>query len=395
MVECRARRRWRAIGCVAVFLVTVHAFAGSAAWPVPSTPAADWFDRYAAGDFNSVVESLTASPAPEKVIRAIKDEADAWVARASGDAAHRRLVAAAVGLEAAQVLRGEWPARRDLIEWGCRLLRQTNPPLPAERPWQLAAVALAEWHGEGLFLRTPPQYAANWGPSANHLAHAEARFPDEPRFKLADAILELGQGGILDVPVEPSSYAPYKFRVQERESGPELVPSADAAPSAARTIREAWALHIANGLRDLGLLMQLSDPSVRSEAHVRFGVIELELGQPSEALIHFDAGQPLATEPFLAYLIQLFRAAAFVRLGRSADAEGAYRAALALVPHAESAVTGLALLLSRTSRPAEASALVDQSLRSPSAVVDPLTMFYLGDARLYSTFITQLRASLR
>jgi tetratricopeptide (TPR) repeat protein len=146
----------------------------------------------------------------------------------------------------------------------------------------------------------------------------------------------------------------------------------------------------------------LTREGVGAEAQLHLGAIEISLDEPDVALPHLDAALQGASDPVMQYAVQFYRAAALTRLGQVQDAEIAFRAALGVYPHAESATVGLAWLLALNQHRAEASVLVAGELAAASSdrgpdlatVLDPLAIYALGDARLWDADIRQLRAAL-
>lgn len=95
----------------------------------------------------------------------------------------------------------------------------------------------------------------------------------------------------------------------------------------------------------LGRAVEL-DPGLH-EARLRLGRTLWRLGDPHEARSHLQRVAREAQEPMLVYLGQLFLARVYLDDGRAANAEGAYRAALAAAPASQAALLGLAELQAR------------------------------------------------
>jgi hypothetical protein len=92
-----------------------------------------------------------------------------------------------------------------------------------------------------------------------------------------------------------------------------------------------------------------------AEARVRGAWMRVQLGQFAEAFRTIEAVDP-GGDRVLAYWAGLVRGRIADALGRHADAERAYRDALAAAPHAQSAGIGLALSLFKLNRDVEADA---------------------------------------
>ena len=103
-------------------------------------------------------------------------QAQEWInAKGREDAARRRLAAATMVLEYTDARPGLSPP---LIEWACeQLAKYPSPEL--EQLWLRASIALVEGHQAWTILT---------GATSSHLAHARTRFPENPYFKLAEAV---------------------------------------------------------------------------------------------------------------------------------------------------------------------------------------------------------------
>ncbi len=89
----------------------------------------------------------------------------------------RRLVAATFALETARAgLDHEWANSVDLIDWGWTQLSKERQPLPAERLWHLAAIALF-------------QGALDVDELETRIGRLKSRFPDDPHVVLAQGWL--------------------------------------------------------------------------------------------------------------------------------------------------------------------------------------------------------------
>jgi hypothetical protein len=84
-----------------------------------------------------------------------------------------------------------------------------------------------------------------------------------------------------------------------------------------------------------------------------------------------------------------------VHAKRSADAERAYRGALAAVPGSQAASVALAALLFRSDRRSEASELITSMLARHPPVADPWRSYAHADDRFWSLLITRLRGEVR
>jgi Ca-activated chloride channel family protein len=237
------------------------------------------------------------------------------------------------------------PSASDVVEWACSVLREGSP-LPAERTWHVAAIAVLE--------RFRGQSALD-----SHIAHAESRFPKDPEWALARAVF------------------------QELQTWPDRRDDAEYRPPSGQTAsRIAARFEEAAGFA-----------ATRREAHLRWGYFELRRGRADEALTHFaEAGDP--GEPVLRYWLHLFKGRALERVGRLDDAIAAYRLAFSEVPYAQSATTALAVALVANHQVDEAAALTNRML-SVQPPLDPWSFYTFPATRLWQTLMSRLREAVK
>jgi hypothetical protein len=137
-----------------------------------------------------------------------------------------------------------------------------------------------------------------------------------------------------------------------------------------------------------------STDAAGAEASVRGAWISFQLGKVPDALRMID-GVEVVDDPTLAYWAGLFRGRIDNALGRHADAERAYRAALAARPDAQSAGVGLALTLFRLNRDAEADAVAVAVRTRATVTDDPWWTYMSGDYRFVDHWIESLRGTPR
>ena len=386
-------RAWR-FGALFVALVVCGLAGGHAIAQTQTT--ASLLDRYRGGDFAGALADVAAKKDYDGLLKDLQRQGQAWVdAGPAADRARRELAASTLALEAARVAAETaewkwvqhvpgnapgtphlpgilpqsyqapdaiwWKTPPQLIEWGCALLRREPAPTPAERLWQLAAVATVERAGDWEFLIGSP-----WDPRGNvkdefeHLSHVIKRFPDEPRFALAQAIA-------IEWRTWPSGW-PGSFRHSR--------------------------LVVPNSSEAAGALDHMSkNDAIGPEASLRLGFLRFRTGHTDDALSLFSHVEATTRDPYLVYLAHYFSGQALARKGQTAEAEQAYRAALATIPRAESATMALAALLAESNRHLEASALVETSFAGQMPV-DPWRGYESADDRFWPELITQLHAEI-
>ena len=169
-------------------------------------------------------------------------------------------------------MRDKWLKLRELVEWGCQLLRR-GPPTEGERLWQRASIAVAEGalDSEVLF---------NWQSGLRTLAHAsqaQQRFPSDARI----ASLQ-------------------RFAVQS----PTRLGSATVQPGLetgldepARTFYDA-----AHDTAVRKLTPLFNDPEVGAEAALRVGHLQLIQLRFDQALAALDVAARRSQTDYVTYL---------------------------------------------------------------------------------------------
>lgn len=309
----------------------------------------DLLDLYAMGEHASVREALKKASNGDLgiVLDMLRRDGAKWIGQ-DGARQHsrRRLIAAVFALDAAHAaLDTQWMTAERIIDWACALMREEPGPSQMERTFQLAVVGLLEGSGRLEDLD-------------EHLAHARQRFPDEPRWLLADAF---------------------------------------------KSEWEYWRLHLTIGGRADGgdptlVLPALERAASRAENQrevaLRRGFVELSAGRHEQALALL-AQVPPGDDRSQLYLAHLFMGWALEHQKRSEDAIAAFRAALDAVPHAQAATLHAAALLYQSGDRAAADALVESMLSEGKDVVDPWRIYGYGDLRRVPALIAELQRAIR
>jgi hypothetical protein len=345
-----------------------------------------------------------------------------WISAGGPELAERRrLVAATLAIEISHSRKSVYlPFRAPLVIWGCELLRKNPPPVAtdAERLWYIASVAaLEEFSGWSLLVLPPAPSGAGAGRGASpptgkigdlqiqegpsgHLAHARARFPNEPRFLLAQVeqsdMQTMGLGALRR---DVESH----YELRSSEIPPEVV--ADLRRRAADVNNERDRQDAAEALRRIESLPQIANgyaqlaryDSIHAEVELRFGYLAARTLNWDRAIEHLAMVPQVTSDSHLIYLSHYIRGWALQRSGKRAEATEAYRQALAIVPNVRSATTLLAAQLFLSDTPGDrgqAYGLLDASDKS-NPPADPWMLYYQGDARLWPEFIARLREALK
>ena len=140
----------------------------------------------------------------------------------------------------------------------------------------------------------------------------------------------------------------------------------------------------------------LTHPSTAPEARIRFAWFLHGAGKQADALAKLTeaADQPI-DEPGLRYLRLLFLGHVLSALDRHDEALAAFRAALEVLPAAQSGRVALMnALLMRGDRSA-AEALAEQVQTAAEGPLDPWWVYWQGQYRFYSTAIARIREMSR
>jgi hypothetical protein len=378
---------------------------------IPKLPAQarsiyEYFDKYAAGEVSAPQEF--ARTANEKQIKAIEEQAARWITANPSAHQRRRVAVASFVLEVAREWQGtpNWHLGRRLISWACHEFSSTKtPPERGEQLWYLASVALVGGAEDWWFLigRSAFGDARKSGKQPvedelfrGHLAHAVARFPNDPRFALAGAVsiesLSWEVGGIGRDPNQRGIIAGEIAREALTRTNNDWDDSG-ALPKVKRGQTTGpgiiQVLQVAQRYASLA-----NEPPIAAEASIRAGVLSHRIANYEQAIGHLARVPQLTEDPFFVHLSRLIEGVVRERQGRDEDAVEAYRAALQAVPRAQTASTMLTARLIKMGRLADAAKVADEFFSGPP-VVDPWRQYRLGDFRSWPSLMKQLRAEFQ
>jgi tetratricopeptide (TPR) repeat protein len=347
--------------------------------PLPRGPSTrDVLDQYLKGDYEAAVGN------PPRLLRFNSDDAERWItAGGQAQVERRQLAASLFALEYAGMRTAVLPA---MLNWA-RGVMSRHPPRAIEALWLRCSIALAEGLNRWVFLvQGVAQSTSNrktGPPPDGHIRFARTRYPDDPYFQMAEAIgAEMSAARPLD---RLSGQLP-----QSRSGWDDI--AADRLDFS--TFRQAE--RTAQLERAAGLFERLtSHPTLGPEAGLRLGYVRLRQGQTDAALAQFDQLPSRTKSASLRYLGHLYSGWALAFLGRTDEAVIAYRAALSVVPRAQSATSLLIGLLVKADRLAEAEAAAEEFLVADVAPVDPWRAYYGGEFGEYPHLVRQLREALK
>jgi len=348
--------------------------AGPSGAPAPSLPAL--IESYASGAYDDAIRQIATEDVGRWRVSFVRD-VPGWIRSEPDRMEARRAAAASFLLEASQArLESDWGRLADLIEFTCADLRAGRPPSEFELAWHRASIALAGRARARLWLlgefavlphQTPVRRPQTTPEKMNpkHLLHALERFPDDPQLQLARIVAwTWGRDN------EPTRNEPAFFD--------------DFPPSSARANAPREAIRALEAL--------VENPVVGTEAYVRIAQMEIVAKHPESALRAARHAE-LATSAAVRYLALYLSARALEALDRPDEAVVKYKAALSVVPRADSATLGLASLQFVRDDRANALGLIRQTFDQPS-VLDPARLIGYGSFLHWTRLRDAMRAQL-
>jgi len=353
-------------------------------------------DLYAAGKIDDAMTT---------VARATRDQAhdlriqlvvygQTWIHGGPPEISPRLFAAAAFGLdmEALRAERGEWSVRRQsdcagncVLEWGCIVLRARKVSDERDRLWLLASVALAEGVRDWSFLQTPLAPSLSRAAEGGHLAHALARHPNEPRFRLARAAAIASRFDTtteLDLP---------KAGELARTPGNPAVIVARPPPMGSMEERRRGQLDYAMQQ----FVRLVDDPVVGTEARIRLAYLHYRSEQYEQARREAEAAANVTSDADLRYLASFLAGQAAQAAGDLDNAETLYTQALAIRPRAQSASLALAALEMVRGAAGPAYDLFAAPRSSRVDDDDPWRLFFYGDFPKLASLVRELRARVK
>jgi hypothetical protein len=384
---------WTARGVILAALLSVTAVGAQA------PPVGGILDRYARGDFDTASALASTLTAPG-AIRSFENQARRWIEADRAGVGRRRLTVAIFALDAAQQLVSAegWESARDLLAWSCTQLRLNTQPDPAERLWHLAAIATMQGAGDWLLvagrMSATGRAPASGGNQTErelgqgHLSHAMARFPSEARFGLAAVVAaDIRQWEVGNFGRDPN----LRTGILAGEIDREYLDGLRATAIGKTQVERVVELQIV-GEKYAALT---KDPGVAGEAHLRAALVRFRLGERTAALTHLAEVHRATNDPYFLFLAHLFTGAIRERQGMESEAIAAYRAALGVVPRAQSATSLLVGRLASAGRQAEAATVAEAFFAGGPPPADPWLTYRFGDGRLMASLMTQLRGEVK
>jgi len=243
-------------------------------------------------------------------------------------------------------------AGRSLLQRFSRLIRPPFEPDDYEHVWLTATLALLQG-------RIAPPLAEPF------IERALLRFPNEPRFLLAKAIV-----------------------ADQRWRGFGSMTFGDHATVTEIPIKQGTALLEAYDA------VAAASPDLATEARIRAGWFLYRVGRADEALKALDAAPPSPKDRPMEYLRHLFKSHILASQNKLDDAATEARLAHVIVPEAQSARVALMNALSLKGD-ASAAQTVAENIETAARTDDPWWTYWLGDFRWYGAARDMLRRMVR
>jgi tetratricopeptide (TPR) repeat protein len=316
--------------------------ASSSVPTVARTPLESLVSAYGKADYEAARVAFGSITDRAKLVRDFRAGGNPWPGTPRKEAALVLELAAGVSFDRREEARG---AARDMLTWYDKLVRPTFEPDDFERDWLWAELSIVEG-------TTRP------ATSQSFVTNALARFPGEPRFVLAQAIVtdQLWMEGSNTLGGGPSV-----SHIND------VIGEYDAA---------------------------IAHPETAFEARVRQAFFLHRIGLNDKALERLDAAGDQSPDVTMLYLRHLFRGQVLDALGRVDDAIVAFRAAMAIRPDAQSVRVALMNAFMKKGDRDDARVLADAIQTASSGDADPWWTYWQGDYRLYSVAMTRVRAQI-
>ena len=310
----------------------------------------DLIATYGRGAYDTVTVNLRQISDPVKLITDFDRGGNPW------PELPRREAAFALELAEAGFYSPQQPARdaaADLLRRFAFLVRDPLGPDAFERNWLLGAVTMVQ---------------GTIRPAASQpiVDIALARFPDEPRFKLAKAIVTDQRWPFTGIVGADNQQTRVTAGVDHTNAVIALYEAAAAYPEtrAEALLRLGWFLHRVRRGDD--------------------GLARMQRVEVSEAA---DRG--------LLYLRELLTGQILIEQNKPEPAIAAFRRAIAIVPAVQSARVALMNALLVSGDRAGADALAGELQTTTPAAIDPWWMYWQADYRRYPLMLNQLREMIR
>jgi VWFA-related protein len=320
------------------YLVEASATPKSApALPSPLRSVADFTAAYEQGAYRQVATDVRRLRDPTDLLRDFMDAGNPWPGKP------RREASLILELVEPLFFSARSETREVAFKTIDRYRQLIRHPLEAdifERYWYFALLSMLEG---GM---RPSQ--ADW-----YVYQALQRFPDEPRFLLSSAIIT--------------------------EQKTAVVEAGTLSNAMIEEVKQKYEAAVAF-------------PTTAVEARIRLAAFLQHTKRPQEALIQLSAaGTQTIEEPALRYLHQLILGHVLWSVNRRDESLAAYRAALAILPNAQSARVALMNALLLQGDRAGAEALAVQVQTEATEAPDPWWAYWQGQYRLHPYVMARLR----
>ncbi|HEX6322800.1 MAG TPA: hypothetical protein VFZ36_03670 [Vicinamibacterales bacterium] len=314
--------------------------------PAGAAPLAAVIEAYARADYARAEKELAGITDGAALVAGLREAGNPWPANP------KREAALVIEIADAAMATRRMPARdaaRDLLRAHRALVRHPLWPDAFERYWLWGVIASLQGVNQPDLAREFADYALT-------------RFPNEPRFLLAQA------------------FAADQTRASAETDG-------RGGAGQASHVREVTALYDAAA--------RFADTA--AEARVRKAFFLHRIGRHADALAELEAVDAGAADrdAMIGYLRRLFLGRVLEALARVDEARAAYESARRAQPEAQSPAVALMRLHVRAGDRPAAEAMAAAIQAAPKSAFDPWWVYWLGDARQYGAIVARLREETR
>ena len=393
-------------------------------------------DLYATGQYNEAISTVErTSDNSRKEMRLLwMTEGRKWIDAQPLEKNRRLLVAASFALEVEHVMveRGKWfsgpwvetksgghtCSGRCVMGWAVQCLLDRGAPDEAERAWWLAAIAIVQGVHDTGFLYSAGQAfpMASWGataklrpqppkPPAGLVVSALARFPDEPRFRLARAMAEASKYDVTvdDAPRSPAVNNDVSVRgatttLSQGDARSSITVRMNGVPVAATlspVLEENRARYSERDRLIADFFALSTDPVVGTDARIRLGYLLWATGDDARASVELAAAAKVAANADQKCLAYFLLGTVARSMNNIDGAATAFTAALQARPRTQSASVALASIEVQRGNGGRAHELAKQTLGATDADSDPWRLFLYGSYPQWSALRDALRAKIR
>jgi tetratricopeptide (TPR) repeat protein len=235
--------------------------------------------------------------------------------------------------------------------------------------------------------RLPESHEVMRRMDAQHRDHVTARYPNDPRVRLAAVLAHPEARRQSNRPATTATFVTegYPGEVQSRWR-------AQPGPGVSYEREQDNAKWVGKVIDQLTALVDA--PDIGAEVRVRRGILFFHRADLTGALRDLRQAATDADDPVVRYMAHFYAGLTLDNLNQRSAAIDEFSAAVTLIPNARSGALALASDLFLLDRHDEAASIVEATLTAPASN-DPWRTFTLGDYRFWPGYLARLREAVR